>query len=74
MESNIVALNTIIYPNSQLADIHNSDYRRHTADHMRDVERDEIKLRQIALFYKVDPELGSGVAANLGLAVPESAK
>lgn len=44
------------------------------ADHMRDVERDEIKLRQIALFYKVDPELGSGVAANLGLAVPESAK
>lgn len=37
---------------------------------MKPVEKDEIKLRQIAHFYKADPEYGLGVAKGLGLAVP----
>ncbi len=37
---------------------------------MKPVEKDEIKLRQIAHFYKADPEYGSGVARGLGLEVP----
>lgn len=38
---------------------------------MMPVEKDEIKLRQIAHFYKADPEYGRRVAEGLGLAVPE---
>ncbi|MBN8433096.1 catalase KatA [Priestia flexa] len=37
---------------------------------MKPVEKDEIKLRQIAHFYKADPEYGLGVAKGLGLEVP----
>ncbi len=37
---------------------------------MKPVEKDEIKLRQIAHFYKADPEYGLGVARGLGLEVP----
>ncbi|WP_100012747.1 catalase [Lentibacillus sediminis] len=44
------------------------------ADHMRPVESDEIKLRQIEHFYKADPEWGERVAELLGLSVPESVK
>nr|WP_186576822.1 catalase [Aquibacillus kalidii] len=43
-------------------------------DHLSGVDYDEIKLRQISLFYKVDPELGERVAEGLGLSVPETAK
>ncbi len=38
---------------------------------MKPVEKDEIKLRQIAHFYKADPEYGLGVARGLGLEVPK---
>lgn len=34
---------------------------------MKPVEKDEIKLRQIAHFYKADPEWGNAVATGLGL-------
>ena len=44
------------------------------ADHMRPVTRDDIKLRQIEIFYKADPDWGERVAKELGLSVPESAK
>jgi catalase len=44
------------------------------ADHMRPVERDDIKLRQIEHFYKADPEWGQRVAEELGLRVPEGVK
>ncbi|MFD2760143.1 catalase [Lentibacillus juripiscarius] len=44
------------------------------ADHMRQVTRDDIKLRQIEHFYKADPEWGERVAEELGLSVPESIK
>ncbi|WP_085521946.1 catalase [Tuberibacillus sp. Marseille-P3662] len=40
------------------------------ADHMRPVESDEIKLRQIKHFYNADPEWGNRVAEALGLSVP----
>lgn len=43
-------------------------------DHLQGVEYNEIKLRQISHFYKVDPELGTRVAEGLGLSVPETAK
>lgn len=43
-------------------------------DHMKPVDKDEIKLRQIEHFYKADPEWGERVAAGLGLAVPAGAK
>jgi catalase len=39
---------------------------------MKPVERDDIKLRQIAHFYKADPEYGTRVAEGLGLSVPVS--
>jgi len=38
---------------------------------MTPVDKDEIKLRQIAHFYKADPEYGQRVADGLGLYVPE---
>lgn len=38
---------------------------------MKPVTNDEIKLRQIAHFYKADPEYGIRVAEGLGLSVPE---
>lgn len=38
---------------------------------MKPVDRDDIKLRQIAHFYKADPEYGTKVAEGLGLAVPQ---
>jgi catalase len=38
---------------------------------MKPVESDEIKLRQIAHFYKADPEYGIRVAEGLGLSIPE---
>jgi catalase len=38
---------------------------------MKPVTRDEIKLRQIAHFYKADPEYGKRVAEGLGLTVPQ---
>ncbi len=44
------------------------------ADHMRPVQRDEIKLRQIGHFYKADPEWGERVAEQLGLSVPAGVK
>lgn len=37
---------------------------------MKPVEREDIKLRQIAHFYKADPEYGTRIAEGLGLAVP----
>ncbi|ASK61243.1 catalase [Virgibacillus phasianinus] len=43
-------------------------------NHMKPVERDEIKLRQIEHFYKADPEYGERVAQGLGLSVPESVR
>ncbi|WP_099156464.1 catalase [Virgibacillus ndiopensis] len=43
-------------------------------NHMKPVESDEIKLRQIEHFYKADPEWGERIAQGLGLAVPESVK
>ncbi len=39
---------------------------------MKPVERDDIKLRQIAHFYKADPNYGTRVAQGLGLPVPQS--
>lgn len=44
------------------------------ADHMRPVESDAIKLRQIEHFYKADPDWGTRVAKDLGLSVPEGVK
>ncbi|WP_243297930.1 catalase KatA [Bacillus litorisediminis] len=38
---------------------------------MKPVAKEEIKLRQIAHFYKADPEYGTRVAEGLGLAVPQ---
>jgi catalase len=38
---------------------------------MKPVERDDIKLRQIAHFYKADPEYGTRIAQGLGLQVPQ---
>jgi catalase len=38
---------------------------------MKPVDRDDIKLRQIAHFYKADPEYGKRVAEGLGLSVPQ---
>lgn len=43
-------------------------------NHMKPVERDEIKLRQIEHFYKADPEYGERVAQGLGLSVPEGVR
>ncbi|MDC3417109.1 catalase [Aquibacillus salsiterrae] len=43
-------------------------------DHLSGVDYEEIKLRQIGLFYKVDPELGTRIAEGLGLEVPETVK
>lgn len=37
---------------------------------MKPVEKEEIKLRQIAHFYKADPDYGRRVAEGLGLSVP----
>ncbi|WP_053360398.1 catalase KatA [Bacillus sp. FJAT-27251] len=37
---------------------------------MKPVEHDDIKLRQIAHFYKADPEYGTRVAEGVGLSVP----
>jgi catalase len=41
---------------------------------MKPVEREEIKLRQIQHFYKVDPEFGECVANGLKLSVPQKTK
>jgi catalase len=38
---------------------------------MKPVEQDDIKLRQIAHFYKADPEYGTRVAEGLALSVPQ---
>ncbi|GGB55452.1 catalase [Virgibacillus dakarensis] len=43
-------------------------------EHMKPVEKDEIKLRQIEHFYKADPDWGERIAAGLGLSVPEGVK
>ncbi|HLR81184.1 MAG TPA: catalase [Bacillota bacterium] len=43
-------------------------------NHMKPVEKEEIKLRQIGHFYKADPEFGERIAEGLGLSVPESVK
>jgi catalase len=40
---------------------------------MKPVELEEIKLRQIAHFYKADPEYGTRVAEGVGLAVTQEA-
>ncbi|MBP1950635.1 catalase [Virgibacillus litoralis] len=42
--------------------------------HMKPVDKDEIKLRQIEHFYKADPEWGERIASGLGLSVPEGVK
>ncbi|MBM7571189.1 catalase [Aquibacillus albus] len=47
---------------------------QNVVDHMKDVEKEEIKLRQIEHFYKADPEYGTRVAEGLGLSVPETAE
>jgi catalase len=56
----------------------NEEQRAHLVSNiigaMKPVERDDIKLRQIAHFYKVDPEYGTRVAEGLGLSVPEIVK
>lgn len=44
------------------------------ANHMKPVTKDEIKLRQIEIFYKADPEFGERIAEAIGLQVPESVK
>ncbi|MDL4841158.1 catalase [Aquibacillus rhizosphaerae] len=65
-------------PGNLFRNVMSDEERAHTiqnfADHLSGVTREEIKLRQISLFYKVDPELGTGVAEKLGLSVPETAK
>ncbi|WP_308637947.1 catalase KatA [Paenibacillus silvisoli] len=38
---------------------------------MKPVERVDIKLRQIAHFYKADPAYGQGIADGLGLTIPK---
>jgi catalase len=38
---------------------------------IKPVEKDEIKIRQIGLWYKADPEFGHRIAEALGLPVPE---
>ncbi|WP_138418802.1 catalase KatA [Aquibacillus sediminis] len=43
-------------------------------DHMKPVEKEEIKLRQIGHFYKADPEFGTRIAEGLGLQVPNAVK
>ncbi|WP_077324397.1 catalase [Virgibacillus siamensis] len=43
-------------------------------DHMKQVDYDDIKLRQIEHFYKADPELGERIAEGLELKVPENVK
>lgn len=40
---------------------------------MKPVEKKEIKLRQIAHFYKADPDYGKRVAEGLGLSIMENA-
>ncbi|HLR41236.1 MAG TPA: catalase-related domain-containing protein, partial [Virgibacillus sp.] len=47
---------------------------RNFVDHMKPVEKDEIKLRQIEHFYKADPEWGERIAEGLGLSVPQGVK
>lgn len=42
--------------------------------HLKPVEKDEIKLRQIEHFYKADAEWGERIAEGLGLTVPASVK
>lgn len=41
---------------------------------MKPVEKEEIKLRQIAHFYKADQEYGLRVAEGLGLSIPQEVK
>jgi len=41
---------------------------------MKEVRKEEIKLRQIKHFYKADPDYGERVAKALGLQVPEEVK
>src|SRR5699024_9349691 len=43
-------------------------------NHMKPVEKEEIKLRQMGHFYKAHPECGERIAEGLGLSVPESVK
>ncbi|MFD2208135.1 catalase [Virgibacillus halophilus] len=43
-------------------------------NHMEPVKKEEIKLRQIEIFYKADPEWGEKIAKGLGLQVPETVK
>lgn len=43
-------------------------------NHLKPVERDEIKYRQIEHFYKADPKWGERIAEGLGLSVPQSVK
>ncbi len=44
---------------------------RNIVNSMKDVQLEEIKLRQIRHFFKADPEYGIRVAEGLGLEVPE---
>jgi catalase len=41
---------------------------------MMPVTKEDIKLRQIAHFYKADPDYGTRIAEGLGLSVPEAVK
>ncbi|MDY0406889.1 catalase [Virgibacillus sp. 179-BFC.A HS] len=43
-------------------------------NHMKPVKKEEIKLRQIGIFYKADPEWGERIAEGLGLKVPETVR
>ncbi|MCT2536164.1 catalase [Aquibacillus koreensis] len=65
-------------PRNLFRNVMNDDERtrliQNFVDHLSGVDYDEIKLRQIELFYKVDPELGTRIAEGLGLSVPETAK
>jgi catalase len=53
----------------------NEDERARLVDNIvgaiRPVEKDEIKIRQIGLWYKADPEFGKRIAEGLGLQVQE---
>ncbi|WP_205520286.1 catalase [Virgibacillus doumboii] len=47
---------------------------QNVVDHMKQVDYDDIKLRQIEHFYKADPEYGERIAEGLGLKVPANVK
>ncbi len=65
-------------PRALFRDVMDEDERtrliQNFVDHMSRVDRQEILIRQIELFYTVDPELGTRIAEGLNLEVPEHIK